>query len=845
MKKHYLLLILLFSLTITNAQNPTDLNPNFDTKDYLPNIPLYTNEFALQSDGKVVVIGNPCSYKLYNDQQLSGKNGIIRLNSDLSIDDTFETGVGFDLIPQSVAIQSDDKILVSGYFNSYNGNPVKKIIRLNEDGSIDTTFNLSSAGFNTAAVTNISLIKILPDDKIMICGKFDFKINQKFYGRNLVRLNTDGTVDKTFQPGTGFPYTMFKFEIQPDDKIVRVYENTYNNETSYKIDRLNPNGDIDLSFNAIEGFGTVRPATTVGYTDMFDCQVGIQEDGKILFGGCFYKFQYGNTSGLIRFNSDGTKDSSFNYTVPGYPAATVKQFIILPNNKILNLNLSLINEDGTSDNMPIANLDLNSSSNKILLNSANKLLIYTENALRVDNTEIISNNFVQLDLTTNEINKNLQLSTYFEGKDILQNVNEDIIILGNSKNNFNIKYHDGIKLLNKNGALIQNNNLYNNLFNGTQSNSNSFKKGLIQPDGKIIVLKHINPSTNSIIRFNSDFSLDPTFSCSLSDDFATIALQADGKIVVASNSQTKIYRLNSDGSLDNSFLPNLPEIGFNEGIYTLAVQKDTKILVAGAFSSYNGVKTNKILRLNSDGSIDTTFQSQVPLGGYIYSLGLQSDGKIVIGGENLGWENNDYVALKRLNIDGTLDNTFNSYFTKTGHYIRKIIIEPNNKILFFTNINNDYIQYDTNELKRLESNGTVDPTFDIGDGFDGNINSIFRQKDGGILVTGGFTKYRNDWSNGTVLLNGENTSLNTQNFTYNNLNAIIVYPNPVKDFFNVSLKDNSQVNSVKIYNILGELVVNHFDKNGISTLNVSNLNKGVYSIILNSNKKLSSKFIKL
>lgn len=844
MNKNYLLLFLFFYLISSNAQNIADSNPNFDTKDYLPKLTLYTKEFALQSNGKVIVIGNSCNYKLYNDQQSIEKNGIVRLNSDLSIDNTFQSGIGFSSAPESIAIQADDKILVSGYFTTYNGKAVQKIIRLNKNGSIDNTFNLATSGFNVSQVTNINLIKILPDDKIMISGKFDITIFQKFYGRNLIRLNSDGSVDKTFQPGTGLSYDMFKFEIQADEKIVRVYKNTFNNETSYKIDRLNPNGNIDSSFSPIEGFGQVCATTTVGYDDMFDCKLAIQDNGKIVFGGCFTKFNYIPTSGLIRFDSDGTKDSSFEYTVPGAPNAKVKNFILLPNNKILNLNLSIINEDGTSDNLPISTLDLDSKSNNFLATPDGKVIICTENQLAVNNSITTFNKFISLDLTTNKINTQRQASTYFEGNDILQNTNNEIIILGNSKNNFNIKYHDGIKLLTKNGNLIPNNNLYSNVFEGSQNNNNSFRKGVIQPDGKIIVIKYTKPSESKIVRYNPDFSVDTSFSCTITDNFTTIVLQKNGKILLSSNVQTKIYRLNNDGSVDNSFLPNFSEIGFNAPLYTIAIQNDNKILLGGSFTTYNGITTNKILRLNIDGSLDNSFLSQADLKGYIYSIAVQSDDKIIIGGENIGWENGEYVHLKRLNNDGTIDTSFNSFIAKSGHLVLKTIVEPNDKIIICTH-NDGYQVFYNDEIVRLEKDGSVDSNFDTGAGFKGNISSIFRQTDGGILVTGSFTKYKDQWANGSILLNGENTTLKIPEFIFANNPGVVLFPNPTKDILTVSLKGNSIIYSIKIYNTLGQLVYSQFQKNNISTVDVSLLSKGLYSIQLNSNKELSSKFIKL
>lgn len=845
MKKHYFVL-LFFALTISNAQNATEIDPSFDSKDYLPNLTLFTKYFTLQPDGKVIVVGNSCLSKLYKEELIVEKNHILRLNDNLSTDDTFKSGVGFDSSPFDVTTQPDGKILVGGGFTKYNGNAVQKIIRLNSDGTLDNSFNIKNNGFNSFTFNYVHGIKLLPNGKIIISGKFNVSKYSSFRGINLIRLNSDGTIDETFQPGYGGQNGMFKFEIQPDNKIVRVYLTTIGTTDTYKIDRLNPNGDIDSAFKPIDGFQSICSSGTVDYEGMFDCKLAIQNDGKILFGGCFTKFNYIDTSGLMRFNSDGTTDTSFKYTVPGYPMVTAKDFIILPNNKILKHNLSIIETDGKSTDLPIIKLDANTRSIKVLQSSDDKLIVCTENEVSPSpGTVTRHHKFIKIDLTTQKTNIQSQPSTFYEGNDVIQKSNGDIILLGNSRNNFNTKYHDGIKLLDKNGFLKYNNSFYENLYNQTQNNKNSFRKGLVQTDDKIIVLQHTYGTKQSLIRFNNDYSIDNSFACDIVGSLLILNLQKDGKVIFGSNQHNDINRINNDGSIDTSFIPNSSlENGADGKIYCVTIQKDNKILIGGDFTSYNGFETKNILRLNNDGSIDKTFHSDKTLSGYVSSIAVQSDEKIIIGGDNLSQIDGNYVDIRRLKDNGEIDNTFNSYATKYDHGISRIYIEPNDKILLVSKKNSEYSNDNNSEFKRLESNGLIDSTFDIGEGFNGNINSIFKQVDGSFIITGGFTKYKNEWCNGTVRLIGEKTNLSTASFPFYNQN-IVLYPNPAKDILNITLKENRPINSVQIYNILGELIINLADNNGISTLNVSSLNKGVYSIILNSNKKLSTKFIKL
>ena len=247
---------------------------------------------AIQSDGKILVGGGFLSYNG------TSVNRIIRLNADGSIDTSFVTGSGFDGNVYSTNIQSDGKILVGGSFTAYYGTPAYGIIRLNTDGSIDTSF-VYDAGFNGAGFNGVGYsTNIQSDGKILVGGSFI-----AYYGTpasRIIRLNSDGSIDTSFVSGTGFNSTVNSITIQSDGKIVVAGDFTNYNETSAnRIIRLNADGSIDTSFVYGTGFdSTVRSITT-------------QSDGKILVGGDFASYQGTPASRIIRLNSDGSRDTSF------------------------------------------------------------------------------------------------------------------------------------------------------------------------------------------------------------------------------------------------------------------------------------------------------------------------------------------------------------------------------------------------------------------------------------------------------------------------------------------------------------------------------------------------------
>ncbi|MFN6462359.1 MAG: DUF4347 domain-containing protein [Nostoc sp. DedVER02] len=196
----------------------------------------------------------------------------------------------------------------------------------------------------------------------------------------------------------------------------------------------------------------------------------------------------------------------------------------------------------------------------------------------------------------------------------------------------------------------------------------------VQPDGKILVAG-TDGTDFALARYNSDGSLDTTFSGDgkvttdlglLAVDVAySTAVQADGKIVVAgvSNGDFALVRYNSNGSLDTTFSSDgkvSTDFGLLtiDSIYSLAVQADGKILVAG---QSNG--DFALARYNSDGSLDTTFSSDGKVttdfgllpNEIAYSLAVQADGKILVAGVS----NSDF-ALVRYNSDGSIDTTFDN-----------------------------------------------------------------------------------------------------------------------------------------------------------------------------------------
>jgi len=200
----------------------------------------------------------------------------------------------------------------------------------------------------------------------------------------------------------------------------------------------------------------------------------------------------------------------------------------------------------------------------------------------------------------------------------------------------------------------------------------------LQGDGKIVVAGSSNFNF-AVARYNTNGTLDLSFDTDGLDpiDFGSIdealavAMQSDGKIVVAgtSNNNFALARLNSDGTLDTSFDTDgkvTTAIGAGSDVaYSIVLQSDGKIIAAGTFD--NGSNYDfAVVRYNTNGSPDTSFDTDGKvttaigdLGDVAYSIALQSDGKFVVAGISYNGSNAD-LAVMRYNTNGSPDTSFDT-----------------------------------------------------------------------------------------------------------------------------------------------------------------------------------------
>lgn len=190
--------------------------------------------------------------------------------------------------------------------------------------------------------------------------------------------------------------------------------------------------------------------------------------------------------------------------------------------------------------------------------------------------------------------------------------------------------------------------------------------------------------------------------------------------------------------------------GTTGGVYELARQPDGKILVAGAFTKMHGVARNRIARLNVDGTLDITFNPGTGANNRVSAVLVQPDGKIVIGGRFTSFNGTSREYLARLHANGSLDTSFvgPDFASSSGWRVNALAMQPDGKILVAGNF---YFQSGASSggLCRVTVTGARDSTFngindgseDLGGGFIRDVNSVAVQRDGKIVVGGSFTAF--------------------------------------------------------------------------------------------------------
>ncbi len=746
---------------------------------------------AIQSDGKTFIGGRFNSYNAF------ACSYIARVNVNGTYDTTFIQGTGFNNNVNSISIQNDGKIIVGGLFDSFNGILRSKIARLNADGSLDTSFNPGN-GANLQVWTT----SIQSDGKIIIGG--DFTSFNGITRNKIARLNANGTLDTTFNPGSGANNAVRSSNIQSDGKIIiggGFF--LFNGASRNNITRLNSDGSLDGTFNIGSG------------GNGFVHSISIQSDGKIIIGGNFTAYDGTTRNRIARINVDGSLDNTFNAGIGATNQVTTTN--IQSDGKII-IGGYFTAYDGTTRNR-IARLNSDGSLD-IFFNpgiGADKIIYAT--SIQSDGKIIIGGDFNSFDGTPRNFLTRLNTdashdSTFNPGTGAIDQVrataiqSDGKIIIGGSFTSFNETVKFRLARLNNDGTL-------DNTFNSGIGAIGFVTNISIQSDGKIIIVGTFNSyygiPRNCIARLNVDGSLDITFDpgSGVTGIINTTSIQIDGKIIIGGyfssyngTPRSCIARLNTDGSLDSNFNPGS---GANDPIVSTSIQSDGKIIIGGWFTNYAGIPRGRIARVNADGTLDTSFDSFTGTNNYVLTTSIQSDGKIIFAGAFSSFNGIQKRSIARLNPDGSLDVNFDPGLGTQGH-ISTTSIQNDGKIII-GGLFSAYNGFTYNNLARLNADGSRDITFVVGSGADKIVQTTTIQSNGDIIIGGDFVSYNGVGKNRVARIKGDGNPASTNpSLSEFKHGKMLAYPNPMRDELVFEIPGNNMIRNFEIINGIGQII---------------------------------------
>ena len=739
-------------------------SPNFNTPE------VYA--MVLQPDGKIVLVG---SFNLYES---TSRLKILRLNTDGSLDNSFDPGTSANFTIKKVVMQNDGKFIIGGTFTSYNGNTINRIARLNTNGSFDNTFSVGT-GFNS----NVNDMFIQTDGKILVAGDFT-----QFNGNShsgIVRLNQDGSLDTTFVPD---PVAgVLCIAAQTDGKLLLGgwFSQASGSNRDY-ITRLNSNGSLDTTFNPLTG-----PNTYVNKILPLD-------NGQILFSGGFVTYQDNTAKYLARINADGSFDPTFikgtgldKIALSLYQLNNGKYLIggqFESYNNVMRVYVLQLNENG--------NLDTTFNDGK-----------GTGRIYATNQSEVYS------------------ISAYEDGR---------ILVAGNFSHYNSLPYNRIVRT-NANGSI-------DNTFQPGSGANSIIMASKIQPDGKLIIsgffTNYNGTNTNAIARLNTNGSIDTGFNIGTGSNgkIDALAIQDDGKILIGGLFTTFnglqrncIARLNPDGSNDSTF--NALGTGADNDINKIIVLSDGKIMLFGKFRNYNGIAYNRIMRLNPNGTPDNTFNTNgtgIDGTGNFYEIrdaDVQPDGKIVMYGNFNSYNGITNNNLIRINADGSLDNSFQMNQFNTPQNICKVRVLQDGNILisgiYFSDTKKlvELFAPDGNRINEFNENGTGTSVAHIATTTTSEqVLALDIQTDGKILIGGDFYFYNETLSCNIARLHYNDAALNIKQSKHN---AIKYHPNPTKNyvFFSETLLE------LEVYNLAMQKVKASYNT---PFVNLSSLPEGLY-----------------
>ena len=780
-------------LTIVNDDNTSNVG-GLDTS-FVSGVNGTVYSSAVQPDGKVVIVGE------FGIVSGGARLRVARLNPDGTLDDDFYHGASLDSTPVVVVLQPDGRILIGGNFTVVNGVTRNRLVRLNADGTVDTTFN-PGVGPNST----VYAIQVQPTGDILVGGAFS-----AFSGENrgyLARVYSDGSLDPQFVPQVNGP--VWSLAPTADGKLLLAGDFTSVLGTSRnRVARMNADDSLDLSFDPGSG-----PNTTVR-------SVVADSGGKVLIAGNFTVVAGQGFSYLCRLNPNGLPDETYH----GYANNVVYTIVRQPDGRLLvGGEFTVLSDGGTArvgrllgNGAFDPSFDVGTGANAAVLTLS----------LQLDGGVIAGGTFTQFNnLSESRLTRLSGLSVSTGGEleftaaeyrvsESQPSVTVEVRRVGPTSAAVTVNYATSNGTANAGDYTAQSGSLVFGVGETRKSFTVPIRADTLVEEDETVNLTLSNPTGGAILGgqrtalltiLNDDNTTnqggaDTTFTAAVVGSVYGSAVQSDGKVVVVGDfsglysgtfgeARLRVARLNVDGTLDPSFNPSA---WLDSPAEVVVIQPDGRILVGGAFTVANGVTRNRLVRFNTDGSLDTSFNPGVGPNSTVYSLLVQPTGDILVGGVFSGYNGENRGYLVRIFNDGSLDSQFTPQVNST---VYTMAYGPDGRCV----LGGDFTSVwgaTRNRVARLNVDGSLDATFDPQQGPNTTVRTLVVQSDRKVVVGGSF---------GSV--NGQGTAYLARLNADGSLDAAYV-SNPNNYVYTLALQPDGQVIAGGEFTVLSGASANH------------------------------------
>jgi uncharacterized delta-60 repeat protein len=672
---------------------------------------------------------------------------IARLNGDGNIDLTFVVPGGADQTVRAFAVQTNGQILLGGDFEAVGGVTRRGVARLNSNGAIDSAFNPSVNG-------SVRALAVQADGKVLVGGLFTtVGVTTRPF---LARLTIAGQIDPTFALGSGPNGPIYSIAVQNDGKILIAgnFTSVAANGPAY-VARLNLDGTVDSGF--ITGTG---PDAAVN-------AAAVHSSGRIILGGAFTNFNGLSRNRFARLRSNGALDTAFD-TGTG-ANSNVLALAVQPDTAVV-IGGEFTQVDGLARNR-IARIHGEERSNLIRVEFANSTFSVPEEAgpgvltvVRSGNTNAAftiqyasspgaatapadyTTTTGTLSFGSNEVSKTISIpiasDLLLEGDEALS-----VYLFNFPASSDNTGVTNAALVIPDNERMVQH---AANIFSVLEGFTNAMITAVRLGGQSGIVT--VNYATSDGTAFSGqdytgvsdtlvfeDHETNKTFLVPLLDNFVrnnsktfTVTLSGPGNATLGNPASATVTIIDDEvpGNLDRGFTPGT---GANGLVRSVAVQADGRILLGGAFTTFNEVPRKFVTRLNTDGSQDLTFDPGTGANALVSSVASMSGNRVMLGGFFTGVNGVPYRYVARLNSNGAPDLMFNQSIGLNAA-VNTLAVFSNGRILL-----GGAFSVPSRGISRLAASGAVDISFSPGPGANDQVHSLILQPDGSAIIGGAFT----------------------------------------------------------------------------------------------------------